>query len=293
MTVAVTGATGFLGSHITLELLARETPVRGVVRSPEKGAWLEARGATLARADLADRDALKRAFEGAEAVVSNAALFTWSKRSWEDFYRANQEGTENVMRAAAESGVRRVIHVSTSGVYRLRFNRTTGTDAPRLRRLHRFVYPAYTVTKALSEDTAWELAREHGLDLTVVRPGPIYGPRDRNMIPIYERMMQRRIAPAPSFGLPVVHAGDVAIAIANALQTERAIGKSYNLASEPVSIRDWMRAWKTARGEGPILVPIPGRLFLRYDTADARRDLHFTSRPILDGLRETFREDTS
>ena len=113
------------------------------------------------------------------------------------------------------------------------------------------------------------------------------------MIPIYERMMSRRIAPAPSFGLPVVHAADVAIAIANALERDLSIGQSYNLASEPVPIRDWMRAWKRARGKGPLLVPIPGRLFLRYDTTSARRDLHFASRPVLDGLRETFREDPS
>ena len=98
-TIAVTGATGFLGSHIALQLLERGAKVRGVVRSPEKGQWLKDRGVEFAKADLMDAQALQDAFRGVDAVISNAALFTVQKATWEDFYKPNKLGTENVYNA--------------------------------------------------------------------------------------------------------------------------------------------------------------------------------------------------
>ena len=71
-TIAVTGATGFLGSHIALELLTRGAKVQAVVRSPEKGAWLAERGVTFAKADLMDKAALTSAFKGVDAIISNS-----------------------------------------------------------------------------------------------------------------------------------------------------------------------------------------------------------------------------
>ena len=72
--VALTGATGFLGSHIAEALLAAGLPVRGVVRNPEKGAWLAAKGMALRRADLAETDAMTSAFGGSQLLIANAAL---------------------------------------------------------------------------------------------------------------------------------------------------------------------------------------------------------------------------
>src|SRR5213595_2798292 len=129
--VAVTGATGFLGRYLVDVLLARGARVIGVVRNPGRVPGLAARGVELRQADLGERDGLARGFAGAQAVVSNAALFSLRNRSWEDHQRANIQGTENVFGALADAGVRRVVHVSSVAVYRAHRPRVT-EDAPQL-----------------------------------------------------------------------------------------------------------------------------------------------------------------
>src|ERR1043166_376544 len=91
--VAVTGATGFLGRYLVDVLLDRGARVIGVVRNPDRVPELTARGVELRRADLADR-------------------------RWQGHEHANVQGTENVFRAVAAAGVKRVVHVSSVAVYR-------------------------------------------------------------------------------------------------------------------------------------------------------------------------------
>jgi nucleoside-diphosphate-sugar epimerase len=289
-TIAITGATGFLGSHIALELLDRGAKVRGVVRSPEKGAGLAERGVDFVAADLMDVNALTEAFSGVDAVVSNAALFTMKRASWEDFYKPNKVGTENVYTALRDAKVKRVVQVSTIGVYKPKLFSVTREDSPKLTERDRKLNWNYAVTKAMSEEIAWDLAKEYGLDLSVVRPGPIYGPRDRNMVPIFARLMRWPVMLAPTFGLPAVHAADVALAILGSLENDDSIGQAYNAAGPPVSIAQFMRTWKQVAGQGPALIPVWTPLKMRIDTTAAERDLGFQNRPLELGLADTLGE---
>src|SRR5437762_4314088 len=159
--VAVTGATGFLGRYLVDGLLARGARVIGVVRNPGRVPGPAARGVELRQADLGERDGLARGFAGAQAVVSNAALFSLRNRSWEDHQRANIQGTENVFGALADAGVRRVVHVSSVAVYRAHRPRVA-EDAPQLTPdTRRTLTNAYSVSKALSEQLAWRLAARY------------------------------------------------------------------------------------------------------------------------------------
>ena len=168
--VAVTGATGFLGRYLVDVLLARGAHVIGVVRNPDRVPELAARGVELRQADLAERDRLARGFAGAQAVVSNAALFSLRNRSWEDHHRANIQGTENVFGALADAAVKRVVHVSSVAVYRAHRPRVA-EDAPQLTDdTRRTLTNAYSVSKALSEQLAWRRAARYGLELTAIRP---------------------------------------------------------------------------------------------------------------------------
>ncbi len=128
-TVAVTGAGGFLGSHIALALRAAGHGVVGVVRSPSRAEWLEAEGVALRTGDLGDADSLSNGFKGSDCVVANAALGSpgadGSRRedSPEAFSRlaaANATGLLNTLVAASRAGVARVILISSAGVYRTR-----------------------------------------------------------------------------------------------------------------------------------------------------------------------------
>ena len=243
-TIAVTGATGFLGTYIALELLNRGATVRGVVRSPHKGAWLQEQGVTFAKADLMDPDALQEAFAGVDAIISNAALFTMKKATWDDFYLPNKVGTENVFNSAKKAGIQRIVQVSSVAVYHRRIPTNIDEATPRLSERQRGRYWDYAITKSLSEQLAWDLAAEHEQELTVVRPGPIYGQQDKNMLPVIEKFFKWPLLPAPTFGFPAVHAGDVANGIAQALETPNSIGKAYNLTGPAEPVSKLFKIWK-------------------------------------------------
>jgi nucleoside-diphosphate-sugar epimerase len=289
-TIAVTGATGFLGRYIVDVLLRRGAHVVGVVRAPDRVPALRERGVELRRADLAEPERLEAGFRGADAVISNAALISLRNQRWADHLRANVEGTRNVCEAVAAAGVRRIVHVSSVAVYRGRRQRVVDEDhvrygsADRPRRT--LVYP---LSKALSEEHATRLAAERHLDLTVLRPGGIYGAYDRNFMPVFRALMWPKLTLYPAwFRLPLVYAGDVAEAIALALETPTSIGRAYNITGEDRAAWDFARAWRQVGGRSPwLMLPFPFPYRRVYDTQRALHELGWRARPYLDGLRET------
>lgn len=287
--VALTGASGFLGSHIAEALLSGG--LRAVVRSPGKVAQLQARGAQVAEADLSDPAALTSAFVGARAVVANAALGSYLG-DMQDFVRANVEGTENTLRAAAAAGVPTVVLISSTGVYRTRLRQILGEDTERYGSKPWRSWSdlttdwRYSLTKHLAEERAWTLAKELGLGLTVLRPGPIYGSRDSRWTARFLRAFGRRLVFAPTIGVPMVHAGDVAKAVVAAVARPRLAGRAFNLAGPPTSIVTILRTLTQIRGRGPIIVPIPLPIWVAYDTQAAHSHLDFRNRPLEEGLRE-------
>ncbi len=292
MPVALTGATGFLGSHLAAHLLAAGTAVRAVVRNPERGAWLAEAGAQLAAADLDHPAALEAAFRGARAVVANAALGS-NLGTLEDFVRTNVGGVENTLRAAASAGVQRVVLISSVAVYRTRIRTFQNESGERYGHVKRpFVWSdlttdwRYAMTKCIGEDRALALAAELGLKLTVLRPGPIYGSRDSRWTARLLGYHRRRLLLAPTVGVPMVHAGDVAGAVAGALGTDASVGRAYNLAGPPRTLPVLLAALKRLSGRGPLVVPVPVPLWVGYDTTAAARDLGFRSRPLDEGLQE-------
>ncbi len=290
MRVALTGATGFLGSHIAEALLASGHAVRGIARSPEKGAWLAERGVELARADLGEPEALARGLEGADALIANAAMGSF-QGTLEDQLRVNVQGTENLLGAAAAAGVRRVVLISTTAVYRTRLGRWMGEDAERYGLERRWFNWSdattdwrYALSKSRAEASAWRLAGERGLALTALRPGPIYGPRDPKFTARLLAGLRRPLRLAPTVRVPLVHAADVAAAAAAALERPETAGGAYNLSGPPVSLLEVMRTLRGLRGDPAALIPLPVPIWIGYDTAAAERDLGFHSRPLEEGL---------
>ncbi len=290
--MAITGATGFLGSHIAAHLRSAAQAVRGVVRNPSRGGWLERLGVELATADLGTPEALTAAFAGAGALVANAALGS-KLGTLEDFVRTNVAGTENTLRAAAAAGVHRVVLISSVAVYRTRVRTYQGEDSERYgHRKRPFVWSdlttdwRYAMTKCIAEDRAFALAAELGLALTVLRPGPIYGSRDSRWTARLLGYHGRGFVLAPTVGVPMVHAGDVAAAVAGALSNPASVGRAYNLAGPPRTLPFLLGELRRLSGRGPLVMPVPLPLWVGYATAAAERDLGFRSRPLEEGLRE-------
>jgi nucleoside-diphosphate-sugar epimerase len=119
MKALVTGATGFLGSHIVERLMQRGDDVRALVRASSDTRLLREWGVELVNGDVTQPDSLTAAMSGIEAVYHTAAMVSeWDP--WRDFQTVTIDGTRNVLRAAAAAGAPRFLHVSTDGVYSLR-----------------------------------------------------------------------------------------------------------------------------------------------------------------------------
>ena len=285
MKVAVTGATGFVGSHIALALRAAGHQVVALVRRPGLPLLAEA-GITFAQADLADPEALANGLSGCEAVVANAALGS-GQGSLEEMIRTNVAGTEHTLRAAAAAGVGRVVSISTVAVYKTMLNRSIREDHPRVDGRWDWTRIStdwrYAVSKNAAEERSWVLARELGLRLTALRPGPVYGARDPKWSARMLRSVARPLLVLPTVGVPAVHAGDVAAAVVAALEGPG--GRAYNLAGPPVSLARIHRVLAGMRGGARVLsIPLP--LHIAFDTTAATRDLGFSSRPLEEGMAE-------
>jgi nucleoside-diphosphate-sugar epimerase len=290
-TVAVTGASGMLGAHLCRALVAAGARVRGVVRNPGKARFLEREGVQFFQADLADRAALTAAFRGCDAVVSNAALYDVRNVRWDDNYRANKVGTENVYEAAGDAGAGRAVHISTFGVYRWRVGGPAYNELSPTLDGSRRQGGAYRATKQMSEALAFEISARRGVRTTAVRPAGIYGSRDRNLVPYFRGLMRMPVAPVPRFSFPFVHAGDVAAAVVGALANDASAGHAYLTAGRSDTLYDFAMAWKEASGSRTVLVPIPTGTGFYVDCSKAEREIGFVNRAYVDGLREVLAAD--
>jgi nucleoside-diphosphate-sugar epimerase len=294
-TVAVTGATGFLGRYIVDVLLHRGARVVGVVRNPQRVPELLQRGVEMRKADLADPTALAEGFRGTDAVVSNAALFavtrmlSFNRRGWQEHERTNVQGTENVMQAVAAAGVRRVVHVSSVAVYAKLFAPNIDESFPQLTAQSRHTpMNAYQISKALSEQAAWALARKLDLQLTTVRPCTIYGAFDPNFMAVVRRLLSGPVGILPlGLQLPLVYGGDVAEGIARALERPESIGKAYNLTGENLPLGEFVKAWRAVGLKTGWTLPFPLPLRQSLSHARAAQDLGWKNRPYTEALRET------
>jgi dihydroflavonol-4-reductase len=117
--VFITGGTGFIGGEVVRQLRERGDEVACLVRTPEKGKAVATLGCELVSGDLGDREAMRAGMEGCDAVVHAAAMYEVGipKSQHPAMREANVVGTENVMRAALEAKVPKVVYVSTCAVF--------------------------------------------------------------------------------------------------------------------------------------------------------------------------------
>jgi nucleoside-diphosphate-sugar epimerase len=230
MRIALTGATGGLGTTLALAARSRGDEVTALVRDPAKAAELERAGVKLVRGDLDDDAALDATARGASVFVHAAAHVG----DWGDpmtFERVNVGGTRHCVEAAARENVKRFVHVSSVAVYgRPAEGIIDETYAARA------CGGAYEDTKLEAERIAFTLGAGLGLEVSAVRPPVIFGPHDRVFLPRLVKQLRARMAVLIDGGLSpfnVVDAADVVDVILRCAEQRGAVGEAFNVAAAP------------------------------------------------------------
>lgn len=245
----VTGATGMLGSHIVERLREDGWSVRALVRSRDRGAWLEGIGAELVDGHLENVDSLTAAASSCDAVF-HAAAAIGPGGDWEEYRRGNVEGTRNVVEAASRAGAR-LVHVSSTAVYgdARYYDQPTDELAP-LPELP--AYDVYGRSKQEAEAVVLDAHRAGRSWGAVVRPPVMYGCRDRQFVPRVAPLLQRGLFPRIGGGrttLALVHARHVAEGAILAATREATAGRVFLLANDfPVTVTDLIRSAEAGLG---------------------------------------------
>jgi nucleoside-diphosphate-sugar epimerase len=229
----VTGATGLLGSHIVEQLRKRGQPVRVLVRPGSDRSWLETQNVEFAAGDITEPGSLSAACAGVDAVYHSAAkVGDWGP--WEEFQRITIDGTRNMLEAAIAAGVRRFVHISSISAYGYHTRDVTVDETCGLGyQLYRWAY--YSKSKVAAEQLVWDAHRAGRIEVTVIRPAWIYGPRDRATIARLYHMVTTGRAKILGRGdnrLNVVYAGNIAEAAIAAAGRADCNGEAFNCSND-------------------------------------------------------------
>lgn len=249
MRYLVTGATGFLGSHLIDLLVSLGEHPRVLIRPGEPVAGLPTDSVDLFYGDVADHSAMEAALSGVERVLHCAARTgPWGPEP--EFERTNVTGLKTLVEAAQEAGVQRIVHVSSAIVHGNDVRGEADETAP----LHIEPNP-YSRSKVAAEALVQTMIQDHGAPITVVRPGLIYGPRDLASFGRFAGMIERGQMVMIGSGrnhIPLIYVTDVARGVLLASEVEAAVGRSYLLVNdEPVCQRDYLAAIAAELGVPP------------------------------------------
>lgn len=224
----VTGATGLVGSHVVEEARRRGWNVRVLVRRSSDTRLLDSWGVEKAYGDLGDTASLPAAVTGVTHIVHCAAkVGDWGPI--EGYRDINVRALEVLLKSAESTGLlKRFIHISSLGVYPARDHHGTDESEP----VSATGIDGYTLTKVEAEQLVLKHVAEQKLPATVLRPGFIYGPRDRTVLPrIIDRLKSKGFAYLGS-GQKLMNntfVGNLVDAVFLALDKPETIGRVYNI----------------------------------------------------------------
>lgn len=255
----VTGATGLVGSHVVEQATQRGLRVRALVRPGADSSLLTDWGAELAFGDLDAADSLAAACQGVSVVVHCAAkVGDWGPI--DEYRRINVEGTRALLVAALASGsLRRWIQISSLGVYPATDHYGTDESTP----LSTKGIDGYTLTKAESEQLVAEFIRDRGLPGVILRPGFLYGSRDRTVLPrLLDRLRAGKFAylGSPERLMNNTWVGNLCTAIWLAIESDEVVGQTFNIRDpRAVTKREFVETVCDASGlsHPKKVVPLP------------------------------------
>jgi nucleoside-diphosphate-sugar epimerase len=320
-TYLITGATGFLGGHLAEACASRGHKVRTIARVESDTAVLDRIGAETIRGDILDAQVVRKAIEGVDVIIHCAGK-VGDTGSVEEYRPINVQALRGLLEACIGKPLSRFIHMSSLGVYEARHHYGTDESEP-LPATH---LDAYSQTKVEADQLALEYHRKHGIPVVVLRPGFVYGPRDRTVLPkLIQRMTNGKVhyLGGDRRALNTIYVGNLVDAVFLAVENPSAVGQAYNLTDgEAVTKRRFFEAvadgmglprskqilpgWlagivvrvlkrqmrrAVARGRKPIVTPAQFKfllLNLDFSIEKAKRELGYRPRFTFEqGIRET------
>jgi len=247
MRYLITGATGFVGGHLADACARREHTVTAIARRASNTQDLEKLGAILYRGELSDANLVRQAVTEADVVVHCAAkVGDWGPV--DEYRQINVDALRLLLDACKGQGLSRFIHMSSLGVYAAQHHYGTNEAEP-LPSWHR---DGYSQSKVEAEQLAMQYYNEFGVPVVILRPGFVYGPRDRTVMPrIIDGLREDRLR-YPGGGdaaLNTIYIDNLIHAIFLAVENDKAVGSVYNLTDgEFVSKRRFVEAVADAMG---------------------------------------------
>jgi dihydroflavonol-4-reductase len=316
MRALVTGATGFIGGAVARALRGRGWEVTALVRSPDRARALADAGIVLAHGDITDQGSLAAAIPEHDAVFHLAAWYAIGVRDRRLMTAINVGGTTNVLRAAENAGVRRVVHCSSVTALGGCAPDEVGNET----KVHdgRFA-SVYEETKHAGHLAA-RAAAARGRDVVTVMPAAVYGPGDESILGLLIRLYARKllvVLPAPNIGVSWVHVDDVAAGMI-AAHDRAEPGGEYILGGDNLRIMEMLRRCEPHTGVRAPRAVVPAwmlratlplsPLYARvigqppglareglatmsgsqmYSSARAREGLGYRWRPVEEGITQT------
>jgi nucleoside-diphosphate-sugar epimerase len=236
MTILVTGATGFLGSALTTELVKQKQPVRILARDEQKARAQFGEAVTIIRGEITDVAQVERAVDGVTIIYHLAGRLYHPSVPVELYRDTHVEGTRILLNACkGQKQLKSIVHCSTTGVHGVTGKTQAAENAP--------FAPTnpYEATKLQGELLALKGFSEDGLPVSVARPGLVYGPGDLHLLGFFKSIKKGmfRVIDGGKALLHPIYIDDMTSAFLLCATRPEAIGQSYNIAGEyPVSIRE-------------------------------------------------------
>ncbi len=252
--VLVTGANGFVGSHICEALLAAGFSVRALVRKTSDLSNIKHLSVNLTYGDLCSPETLGPAVEGVTAVINNAGLVRAKDPA--DFQRVNGGGTTNILDAIQKQnpGLARLVHISsTAACGPAPGNSPITEDHPPA------PLTAYGRSKLAAEQAV--LAKKEAIPSIILRPSAVYGPRDKDMLSFFRAV---KLGIKPLFGngenhINFTYVKDLAVAVVKAIHAQSPSGNIYFVAEKKSSTyREAGSILSSLMGSRTITLRVPG-----------------------------------
>jgi nucleoside-diphosphate-sugar epimerase len=257
----VTGATGFLGSHVVELLVEQGHEVRALARKTSDIGHLKTTGASIVFGDVEDIESLRPAVESVDVVIHAAARVMPGWGEWPDYESCIIKGTENLLQASTKARVSRFLQFSSITVYGKACCRGIPADESTPCEVDFKPENYYDYAKIEADRLAFRFHDSGSLQVSAVRPGWVYGPRDRLLSDRVYRQLHMPIVALPGGAnprIPLVYATDVAECAILAAASDRAAGNAYIVAPPyEVRLRDFIGVMARALGRPEPRLSVP------------------------------------